>query len=165
MTVFKASVQVFLQPVWKYIEDDSVTEIMINGHETIYIERHGLIEKTPAKFDDANSLMAAVRNISQFVGRPINEERAFLDARLPDGSRIHAAVPPIARNGTTMCIRKFSKEKLTLKDLISRGSITPVAARFIDVCIFLKKNIMISGGTGCGKTTILNILGGRVQPG
>lgn len=165
MSVFDSSVQVFLKPVWKFIQDDSVTEIMINGHQTIYVERRGKIEKTDVQFEDANALMAAVRNISQFVGRPIDAERAFLDARLPDGSRIHAVVPPIAKNGTTVCIRKFSKEKLTLKDLISRQSITPAAARFIDVCIYLKKNIMISGGTGCGKTTILNILGGRVPNG
>ncbi len=165
MSVFTASVQVFLKPVWQFIDDPSVTEIMINGHDTVYIERAGKIEKTTAKFDDANSLMAAVRNISQFVGRPIDDDHPFLDARLPDGSRIHAVVPPIARNGTTVCIRKFSKDKLQLKDLISRGSLTPAAARFIDVCIYLKKNIMISGGTGCGKTTILNILAGRVTPG
>jgi len=164
MSVFETSVQVFLKPVMEYLKDDSVTEVMINGPDTIFIERRGFIEKTPAKFEDSNSLMAAVRNISQFVGRPIDEERPFLDARLPDGSRIHAVVPPIARNGTTVAIRKFSKTKLQLKDLIDKGALTQDAARFLDVCLYLKKNIMVSGGTGSGKTTILGILASRCLP-
>ncbi len=164
MSVFETSVQVFLKPVLEFLKDDSVTEIMINGPDTIFIERAGFIEKTTAKFEDANALMAAVRNIAQFVGRPIDDERPFLDARLPDGSRIHAVVPPIARNGTTVAIRKFSKTKLQLKDLIAKGALTPEAARFLDVCLYLKKNIMVSGGTGSGKTTILGILASRCQP-
>lgn len=164
MSVFETSVQVFLKPVLNYLKDDSVTEIMINGPKSIFIERAGHVQKVDVAFDDEQALMAAVRNISQYVGRPISEEAPFLDARLPDGSRIHAVVPPIAKNGTTVCIRKFSKNKLELKDLISRGALTPDAARFLDVCLFLKKNIIISGGTGSGKTTILNILASRCQP-
>jgi len=164
MSVFETSVQVFLKPVLNYLKDDSVTEIMINGPKSIFIERAGHVEKVDVAFDDEQALMAAVRNISQYVGRPISEEAPFLDARLPDGSRIHAVVPPIAKNGTTVCIRKFSKNKLELKDLITRGALTPDAARFLDVCLFLKKNIIISGGTGSGKTTILNILASRCQP-
>lgn len=165
MSVFETSVQIFLAPVLQYLKDDSVTEIMINGPHQIFIERKGFIEKIDAKFEDENSLMAAVRNISQFVGRPIDNEHPFLDARLPDGSRIHAVVPPIARSGTTVAIRKFSKDKLTLKDLIAKGALTQEAARFIDVCLYLKKNVIISGGTGTGKTTILGIMTSRVQPG
>lgn len=164
MSVFETSVQVFLAPVLKFLKDDSVTEVMINGPHTIFIERRGLVEKTDAKFEDESALMAAVRNISQFVGRPIDSERPFLDARLPDGSRIHAVVPPVARNGTTVAIRKFSKERLALKDLIARGALTNEAARFLDVCLYLKKNIIVSGGTGSGKTTILGILASRCLP-
>lgn len=164
MSVFETSVQVFLGPVAQYLKDDSVTEIMINGPKQVFIERAGQVEMVEAKFEDEQALMAAVRNISQYVGRPISEEAPFLDARLPDGSRIHAVVPPVAKNGTTVCIRKFSKNKLELKDLISRGALTPDAARFIDVCLYLKKNIIVSGGTGSGKTTILNILASRCQP-
>ena len=112
MSVFDTSVQVFLSPVMAFLKDEGVTEVMINGPSEIFIEKQGFIEKTSAKFADEASLMAAVRNISQFVGRPIDDEHPFLDARLPDGSRIHAVVAPISRNGTTVCIRKFSKVKL-----------------------------------------------------
>jgi len=164
MSVFDASIQVFLAPVVPFLKDDSVTEIMINGPTNIFIERKGFVEKVDVKFDDEGALIAAVRNISQFVGRPIDEERPFLDARLPDGSRIHAVVPPVAKNGTTVTIRKFSKTKLDMKDLIAKGAINIDAARFIDVCLYLKKNIIVSGGTGSGKTTILNILASRCQP-
>jgi len=164
MSVFETSVQVFLAPVVSYLKDESVTEIMINGPSTIFIERAGNIQQVDAKFSDEQALMAAVRNISQYVGRPISEESPFLDARLPDGSRIHAVVPPIAKNGTTVCIRKFSKKKLEMKDLISRGALNGDAARFIDVCLYLKKNMIVSGGTGSGKTTMLNILASRCQP-
>jgi len=164
MSVFEHSVQVFLKPVLEFLKDDSVSEIMINGPDTIFIERGGKVFKTDAKFEDANSLMAAVRNIAQFVGRPIDDERPFLDARLPDGSRIHAVVPPVARNGTTVAIRKFSKTKLSLKDLIGKGALTTDAARFLDVCLYLKKNIIVSGGTGSGKTTLLGILASRCAP-
>jgi len=164
MSVFETSVQVFLAPVLPYLKDESVTEIMINGPKCIFIERRGLVEKTTAEFEDESALMAAVRNISQFVGRPIDNEHPFLDARLPDGSRIHAVVPPVARNGTTVAIRKFSKERLALKDLIAKGALTNEAARFLDVCLYLKKNIIVSGGTGSGKTTLLGILASRCLP-
>ncbi len=164
MSVFDTSVKVFLAPVWKYLVDDTVTEVMINGPKTVFIERRGLVEKTDSVFEDEAALMAAVRNISQYVGRPINEDRPFLDARLPDGSRIHAVVPPIARNGTTVAIRKFSKTKLSIKDLIDKDALSVEAARFLDICLLTKKNIIVSGGTGSGKTTILGILASRCPP-
>ncbi len=164
MSVFDTSVQVFLAPVLPFLKDDTVTEVMINGPKEIFIERRGLVEKTDVQFEDESALMAAVRNISQFVGRPIDEEHPFLDARLPDGSRIHAVVPPVARNGTTVAIRKFSKTQLSLKDLIEKGALTPDAARFLDVCLYLKKNIIVSGGTGSGKTTLLSVLASRCAP-
>ena len=108
--------------------------------------------------------MAAIRNIAQFVGRPIDEERPFLDARLPDGSRIHAVTRRLRETALRTGIRKFSKTKLQLKDLIEKGALTPDAARFLDVCLYLKKNIIISGGTGSGKTTILGIVASRCLP-
>ena len=161
-SVFDDSIATFLGPVVGFLADDSVSEVMINGPQEIFVERKGLIEKTDAVFRDEQALVAAVRNIAQFVGRRIDEDNPVLDARLPDGSRICAVLPPCSRKGTTMSIRKFSKGNPVFPDLINRGSITKEAARFLDVCIFLAKNTIISGGTGSGKTTFLNVMGSRI---
>jgi pilus assembly protein CpaF len=161
-SVFEDSIATFLSPIVGFLADDSISEVMINGPQEIFVERRGLIEKTDAKFRDEQSLIAAVRNIAQFVGRTIDEDHPVLDARLPDGSRICAVLPPCSRKGTTLSIRKFSKGNPSFVDLINRGSITKEAARFLDVCIFLAKNTIISGGTGSGKTTLLNVLGSRI---
>jgi pilus assembly protein CpaF len=161
-SVFDDSIKTFLSPIVAFLADDTVSEVMINGPKEIFIERRGIIEKTDATFRDEQSLIAAVRNIAQFVGRRIDEDNPVLDARLPDGSRICAVLPPCSRKGTTMSIRKFSKGNPSFVDLINRGSITKEAARFLDVCIFLAKNTIISGGTGSGKTTLLNVLGSRI---
>jgi pilus assembly protein CpaF len=161
-SVFEDSIATFLSPIVGFLADDSVSEVMINGPEEIFVERRGLIERTDAKFRDEQSLIAAVRNIAQFVGRTIDGDNPVLDARLPDGSRICAVLPPCSRKGTTLSIRKFSKGNPSFVDLINRGSITKEAARFLDVCIFLAKNTIISGGTGSGKTTLLNVLGSRI---
>jgi pilus assembly protein CpaF len=163
-SVFEDSIATFLSPIVGFLADDTVSEVMINGPEEIFVERRGLIEKTDAKFRDEQSLVAAVRNIAQFVGRTIDGDNPVLDARLPDGSRICAVLPPCSRKGTTLSIRKFSKGNPSFVDLINRGSITKEAARFLDVCIFLAKNTIISGGTGSGKTTLLNVLGSRIPP-
>ncbi len=163
-SVFEDSIATFLSPIVGFLADDSISEVMINGPEEIFVERRGLIERTDAKFRDEQSLIAAVRNIAQFVGRTIDGDNPVLDARLPDGSRICAVLPPCSRKGTTLSIRKFSKGNPSFVDLINRGSITKEAARFLDVCIFLAKNTIISGGTGSGKTTLLNVLGSRIPP-
>ena len=138
---------------------------MINGPKEIFIERSGKLHRTDSEFKDEDALRAAVNNIAQSVGRRITEEEPRLDARLPDGSRIHAVLPPCARSGTTVAIRKFSKVKMTFKDYIRFGAITPEAAQFLDVCMFLGKNILVSGGTGSGKTTLLGILCNRIPTG
>ncbi|MBC7396811.1 MAG: CpaF family protein [Bdellovibrionales bacterium] len=161
-TVFEDSIGTFLSPIMKFLADESVSEVMINGPHEIFIEKKGLIEKTDATFRDEQSLIAAVRNIAQFVGRRIDESNPVLDARLPDGSRICAVLPPCSRKGTTMSIRKFQSGVPSFVDLINRGTVTKDAARFLDVCIFLAKNTIISGGTGSGKTTLLNVLGSRI---
>jgi pilus assembly protein CpaF len=145
-----------------YLDDDTVSEVLVNGPDEVFIEKRGLLERTPAKFRDEQSLQAAVRNIAQFVGRTIDEHHPIMDARLPDGSRVAAVLPPCSRKGTTLSIRKFSKGNPSFVDLINRGSISKDAARFLDVCIYLAKNIIISGGTGSGKTTLLNVLGSRI---
>ncbi len=162
MGVFDESIGTFLAPVKAFLDDESVSEVLINGPSEIFVERRGLLEKTTARFSDEQALIAAVRNIAQFVGRKIDAEHLTLDARLPDGSRIAAVVPPCSRRGTTLSIRKFSKSSVTFGDLIQRESVTKDAARFLDICVFLAKNIIVSGGTGSGKTTLLNVLGGRI---
>ncbi len=162
MGVFEDSVGVFLSPIQAYLSNEEVSEVLVNGPGEIFIEKKGILEKTDAKFMDEQALQAAVRNIAQFVGRRIDDENPILDARLPDGSRVAAVLPPCSKKGTTLSIRKFSKGSPTFMDLIQKGSLSKDAARFLDVCIYLAKNTIISGGTGSGKTTLLNILGSRI---
>ena len=162
LDVFKDSIDTFLTPVKEYLNDDSVSEIMINGPQEIFVEKGGLIERVSAQFNDEQALQAAVRNIAQSVGRRIDEDHPTLDARLPDGSRIHAVLPPCSRKGTTLSIRKFKRGELSFMDLIRFGSLSKDAARFLDICVYLSKNVIVSGGTGSGKTSLLNVLGGRI---
>jgi pilus assembly protein CpaF len=162
MGVFEDSVATFLSAVKEYLTDDTVSEVLVNGPHEVFVERRGLLERTPARFPDEQALQAAVRNIAQFVGKRIDDEHPILDARLPDGSRVTAVLPPASRKGTSLSIRKFSRSSPTFVDLINRGSVTKDAARFLDVCVYLAKNVIISGGTGSGKTTFLNVLGGRI---
>lgn len=156
--IFAASLEFFLDPIKQYLQDDTVTEIMVNGHDEIYIERRGQLEETNARFQSADTLLSAVHNIAQYVGREIDEMRPVLDARLPNGSRVHAVIPPSARRGTYLTIRKFSKDRLTLEDLLEFGSLSEAAKEFLEICIRLRKNIIVSGGTGTGKTSLLNAL-------
>src|SRR3989338_1158860 len=118
-----------------YLDDDSVSEVLVNGPFEVFIERKGLLEKVSAQFKDEQALQAAVRNIAQFVGRRIDADNPVLDARLPDGSRVAAVMPPCSRKGTTLSIRKFSKGTPTFIDLINPGSVSTDAARFLDVAI------------------------------
>jgi pilus assembly protein CpaF len=161
-SVFDQAIANFLAPIKDLLEDDSVSEVMINGPREIFVERAGLVYKVSNQFADEQALISAMRSIAQSVNRTIDEKNPRLDARLPNGSRIHVVLPPMAKNGTTVAIRKFSKDNLTLKDLIKFGSLSSDAARFLDICIHLGKNIIVSGGTGSGKTTMLNVLGARV---
>ncbi len=162
MSVFSDAIKTFLSPIGDLLADETVSEVMINGHDEIFIEQKGLVFKVENQFPSEDSLISAMRAIAQSVGRVIDDDNPRLDARLPDGSRIHVVLPPMAKNGTTVAIRKFSQEKLTLNDLISFGSMSKEAARFLDICIYLGKNIIVSGGTGSGKTTMLNVLGSRI---
>ncbi|AUN98503.1 CpaF family protein [Bacteriovorax stolpii] len=162
MSVFKDAIDQFLYPIKDLLEDAGVSEVMINGPKEIFIEKKGLVYKVENQFHNEEALISAMRAIAQSVGRRIDKDNPRLDARLPDGSRIHVVLPPMAKNGTTVAIRKFSKEKLTLNDLITFGSLSKEAARFLDICIYLGKNIIVSGGTGSGKTTMLNVLGSRI---
>ena len=156
--IFEASVGYFLEPIGAYLEDESVSEIMVNGFDEIYIERHGKLERTDATFDSDDVLMSAIHNVAQWVGREIDENQPVLDARLPNGYRVHAVIPPSARTGIYLTIRKFAREALTLEDLISLGSLSQEAQEFLEMCVLLRKNIMISGGTGTGKTVMLGAI-------
>ncbi|BBB33604.1 pilus assembly protein CpaF [Thermotomaculum hydrothermale] len=153
-----AYVRPFLAPINDFLEDASISEIMINGHDKIYIERKGKIEKTDKKFASEKALVAAVKNIARALGKEVSEINPRLDARLDDGSRVAAVIPPCALTGTYVSIRKFSKKALTLQDLINFGAITQDAIDFIELCILMKQNVIVSGGTGSGKTTLLNVL-------
>ncbi len=153
-----AYVRPFLAPINDFLEDSSISEIMINGHDKIYIERKGKIEKTDRSFGSEKALVAAVKNIARALGKEVSETNPRLDARLDDGSRVAAVIPPCALTGTYVSIRKFSKKALTVRDLINFGAITQDAIDFIELCVLMKQNIMVSGGTGSGKTTLLNVL-------
>ncbi len=155
--VFSESLRAFLKPVVPFLDDASVTEVMINGPEEVWIEREGLLSRTDARFTE-DGLLAAARNMAQYVGRPLSDEQPRLDARLPDGSRIHVILPPMARCGTVITIRKFHPGGLVMDDLVRFGSVTTEAARFLEVLIQLKRNAIVAGGTGSGKTTLLNVL-------
>lgn len=155
------SLKSFLAPVWEYIVDDSVSEIMINGPREIYIEKKGHLDRVEARFT-TDQLAAAVLNIAQYVGRRVSDEEPYLDARLPDGSRVAVLVPPCSRKGVSLAIRKFAKEKLTIERLMDFGSISPEMVAYLRAAVLLKKNIIISGGTSSGKTSLLNVVSGLI---
>lgn len=157
MGMYDESLRAFLKPVVGYLDDDRCSEILINGPEDVWIEMSGQLYKTDVIFSE-DGLTAAARNMAQFVGRPLTEDRPRLDARLPDGSRIHVILPPVARAGTTISIRKFFPGGLNIDQLIEFGSITPEAADLIEACVLIAKNIVVAGGTGSGKTTLLNVI-------
>ncbi|MDH3718966.1 MAG: ATPase, T2SS/T4P/T4SS family [Planctomycetota bacterium] len=161
-TIYEASVEYFLAPIGDLLRDDSVTEIMVNGFDQIYAERQGRIERTDARFESDDALTSAIHNIAQWVGREIDSQRPILDARLPNGSRVNAIVPPSARTGTYLTIRKFSREILGIQDLVRLGSVSEQACEFLDLCVRLRKNILVSGGTGTGKTVFLNALSASI---
>ena len=160
--IFASSVEFFLRPVGEFLADESVTEVMINRFDKIFIERGGKLYATPARFESEDALLSAVHNVAQWVGREINFEQPVLDARLPSGSRVHAIIPPGCRTGTCMNIRKFKQGGMTLDDLLRFGSITEAAREFLEICVRLHKNIIISGGTGTGKTSLLNAVSAAV---
>jgi pilus assembly protein CpaF len=145
-------------PLEPFLHDDTVTEVMVNGRDAIYIERKGKIEQTQAAFLDDAHLMRIIDKIVSTVGRRVDESSPMVDARLPDGSRVNAIIPPLALKGPTLTIRKFSRDPYTMDDLIEFGSISPKAAQFLAACVHGKLNILISGGTGTGKTTTLNAM-------
>src|SRR5438045_1260693 len=145
-------------PLEPLLRDDSVTEVMVNNFDRIYVERDGKLEKSKTTFGDNAHLLRIIDKIVSQVGRRIDESSPMVDARLPDGSRVNAIIPPLSLRGPTLTIRKFSRDPYTMDDLINFGTLTPKAAQFLAACSRGKLNVLISGGTGTGKTTTLNAL-------
>lgn len=151
-------------PITPLLEDDSVTEIMVNGPEMIYVERGGRIERARVRFRDTDHVMHIIERIVSPLGRRIDEASPMVDARLPDGSRVNAVIPPISLVGPCITIRKFSREPLTTDDLVRFGTLTPTVVEFLDGAVKARLNIVVSGGTGSGKTTTLNVLSSFIPP-
>lgn len=151
-----------LGPIEPLLQDDSVTEVMVNGPKAIYVERHGKIEKTNLTFEDDAHLMRIIERIVAPLGRRVDEASPMVDARLPDGSRVNVTIPPISLVGPVLTIRKFSRIPYTDADLVRFGTITPEFIILAKACVEARLNIIVSGGTGSGKTTLLNVLSGYI---
>src|SRR5215211_6949012 len=149
-------------PLQTLLEDETITEVMVNGAKNIYIERAGKIQRVPFTFESDDHVMRIIDRIVAPMGRRIDESSPYVDARLPDGSRVNAVIPPISLVGPVLTIRKFSRNPITVEQLIQFGSITQEATQFLKACVESRLNIVISGGTGSGKTTFLNVLSGFI---
>jgi pilus assembly protein CpaF len=149
-------------PLQPLLEDDTITEIMVNGAKNIYIERKGRVHRVPVTFENNDHVMRIIDRIVAPLGRRIDESSPYVDARLPDGSRVNAVIPPISLVGPVLTIRKFSRNPITIEQLIQFGSISQEAIQFLKACVEARLNVVISGGTGSGKTTFLNILSGFI---
>ncbi len=157
------SLRSFFKPINDLLDDPKVSEVMINGDDIFY-ESGGKINRSDAKITES-SLLAAARNLAQFVGKELLPETRELSARLPDGSRVQVILPPCSHSGVCFAIRKFSKHKLVLDDLVQWGSLTEHAAQWLEYVVMMQKNTLVSGGTGSGKTTLLNILASMLPEG
>jgi len=151
-----------LGPLEPLLQDDEVTDILVNGPFDIYVERHGKLEKTAARFRNTQHVMHVAQRIATAVGRRIDEASPMVDARLADGSRVNIVVPPLCLNGGTISIRKFPKQNITLEMMVQQRNLSPEMARFLDIAAQCRVNILISGGTGSGKTTLLNAVSRHV---
>ncbi len=153
-----------LGPLEDLLADDEVTEIMVNRPDEVFVERHGRLERHPMVFSSARAVQGIIERIVTPLGRRIDESSPLVDARLKDGSRVNAVIPPLALKGPTLTIRKFSRRSLTDDDLIASGSASPAMMAFLRLCVQNRKNVVVSGGTGSGKTTLLNVLSGHIPP-
>jgi len=151
-----------LGPLQPLLEDDTITEVMVNGAKSIYIERKGKIHRVPVTFENNEHVSRIIDRIVAPLGRRIDESSPYVDARLQDGSRVNAVIPPISLVGPVLTIRKFSKNPITVDQLVQFGSISSEALQFLKACVEARLNVVISGGTGSGKTTLLNVLSGFI---
>ncbi|CAN5912987.1 N/A [soil metagenome] len=163
--IFEKTLLAFFAPIRPYLDDPTVSEIMINGPDRIYVERGGILSLVDARFDGKEALTAAIRNLSQYVGKPVSAARPILEGRMPDGSRVEAILPPVAPDGPHVSIRRFFKEALTVERLVGFDSLTRDAADALHAFVVAKCNILVAGGTGSGKTSMLNALSGFIPDG
>jgi pilus assembly protein CpaF len=152
-------------PIQPLLEDPEISEVMVNGPRKVFIEKNGKLTKSPITFDDDNHVLRIIDRIILPLGRRVDADSPTVDARLPDGSRVNAVIPPVAIDGPSITIRKFKKDKLSIQQLIQFGSLTANMGEFIRACVLAHLNIVISGGTGSGKTTLLNVLSGFIPEG
>lgn len=145
-------------PINSLLMDPTVSEVMVNGPHQVYVERKGRLERSTVEFRDNEHVLHVIEKIVAPIGRRIDESSPMVDARLPDGSRVNAIIPPLALKGPTITIRKFSREPFVVDDLVNFGTLTPEMAKFLEACVRVKLNVVVSGGTGSGKTTTLNVL-------
>ena len=153
-----------LGPLEDFLADESITEIMVNGPNQVYVERDGKLELSGQTFMDDESVLGVIERIVAPIGRRIDESQPYVDARLPDGSRVNAIIAPLSLTGPCITIRKFARRALTVEDLIGFGTWTRSAADFLRLCVLMRKNIVVAGGTGSGKTTLLNVLSSFIPP-
>ena len=160
--IFTATVEHFLAPVYPFMQDPTVAEIMINAYDEIYVERKGKLIRTEAKFQDDSAFLAAVNNVLQYTGKRLTVEHPLIDSRLPDGSRVHVILYPLCRTSTCMTIRKFAKVMFDAEHLVELGTWTDQAREYLETCVLAEKNILVAGGTSSGKTCLLNVLSGFI---
>src|SRR5271169_4228644 len=153
-----------LGPLEPLLQDPTISDILVNTHKQVYIERKGLLELTTVTFRDAQHLLRIIDKIVSQVGRRVDESNPMVDARLSDGSRVNAIIPPLAVDGAILSIRRFGTDKLMPDDLVARGAMTPGMMRVLEAAVKAKLNIIVSGGTGAGKTTLLNALSAFISP-
>src|SRR6266849_5239725 len=154
-----------LGPLEIYLADDSVSEVMVNAPSEIYVERSGRLERAPKGFSSRRAVLGAIERIVAPLGRHVDESSPLVDARLPDGSRVNAIIPPLALKGPALTIRKFRRNLLTALDLVELGAMTEAMAEFLETCVKARRSLVVSGGTGSGKTTLLNVLSSYIPPG
>ncbi len=157
-SVFDETLNAFFGPIVPFLERRGVSEIMINGHQEIYIEENGKLRLTDSRFDSEHALMSALRNLSQYVGRELNADKPILEARFPDGSRVEAIIPPASAIGPVVSVRRFSSAQLTVERLVELGALGQTAVDFLRVLVASKHNVIVAGGAGSGKTSVLNVL-------
>jgi pilus assembly protein CpaF len=156
--IFAETLWQFLAPIRGLLDDPAVSDICLNGPRRVFVERAGRLELTEARFETGEHLASALRNLAQFVGKQVDAERPILEARLPDGSRVEAILPPAAPDGPFVSIRKFPKQELDISRLVELGSLTPSCGRALEAVVRAKLNVVVAGGTGTGKTSLLNAL-------